>query len=285
MIAKVQESPYLNLTDLKVGETYTRLCYVMNVKAGISVLGNGYYTFYLKDMNANVIPARLFNVDGFTGSGLDAISFRGKPAMVTFETQVFNNNLSLVITGIKMHNGAFDYSIFLGKIESKEDLVKKIFEKYEVPYEIPTTFKTMSIQELYSGRTGGMMRLFVSTVRASLNYADLVNFKDLLVVIQESFLFYAQYLAEKSKVSLIDAKTVYSLLHTVFMRNAMSDNLSAIIDACYALADEGDPKHYYSVMIKRLVTTELENADMAMKVRTMPAGMPISINNKIVLNY
>lgn len=45
------------------------------VKAGVSVLGSGYYTFYIKDMRANVVPARLFNISSFKESGLDAIRF------------------------------------------------------------------------------------------------------------------------------------------------------------------------------------------------------------------
>lgn len=276
MIAKVQESPYLDLADLEVGKTYTKLCYVMNVKAGVSVLGSGYYTFYIKDMRANVVPARLFNISSFKESGLDAISFRGKPATLTFETQLYNGNLSLVVTSAVMYKGAFDYSTFLGKIESNEDLAIKIFEKYGVTYDVPISFKTMSIQELYSGRTGGMMRLFVNAVRASLNYADLVDFPALLHVLQESFLFYAQFLVEKSKVSIIDAKTIYSLLHNVYMRNLKSNALSAIIDTCYALIGEGDPKHYFSSVIKRLVTTEIDNAELMIKINSMPAGIAVA---------
>lgn len=283
MITKVQESPYLDLAEIEVGQTYTKLCYVMNVKAGTSVLGSGYYTFYIKDHRANVTTARLFNLSNFKESGYNAMSFRGKPAKITFSAQVYNNNLSIVISNIAMYSGTFDYSRFLGNIASDEGLAMKIFEQYGVRYEIPLSFKTMSIQELYGGRTGGMMRLFVNTVRASLNYADLVDFPSFLKTIQESFLFYAQYLVEKSKVSIIDAKTTYSLLHNVYMRN--SDNLSAIIDTCYALIADGSPKHYFSVIISRIVSTELSNSEIMIKINSMPQGVAVTSGNVSIINY
>lgn len=50
----------LDIREFVDGKTFKRLAFVQKVKSGVSVYETGYYTFYVKDVNGNVLAARLF---------------------------------------------------------------------------------------------------------------------------------------------------------------------------------------------------------------------------------
>ena len=64
------ESGYLRFSDLVEGMAYSKIAYVLNSNAGISKTNSGFAKFFLKDVDANVLSAYLFDVKDFVFSGL-----------------------------------------------------------------------------------------------------------------------------------------------------------------------------------------------------------------------
>ena len=52
----------LDINTLEDGKEYDKVCYLLNYKAGLPKLDKGFYTFYVKDKNANVVAARMFDI-------------------------------------------------------------------------------------------------------------------------------------------------------------------------------------------------------------------------------
>jgi len=95
MLTKITDDGlYLDVAQLSVGCDYKKVCLVRDVKSGMTVYQDGYYTFYVKDCNANIIAARLFNPKDFLEDGFDAMYLKGKPVQMEFTAQIYNGSWS-----------------------------------------------------------------------------------------------------------------------------------------------------------------------------------------------
>lgn len=285
MLSSVSKSEYLDINELVEGNTYTKVGLVSKCKAGTSVLEQGYYTFYVKDINANVVPAHRFNILNFERTGYDASYLEGKPVTITFNATIFNGRWSLILSDIKLFTGAFDYKRFSGFFTIAEDFIQSTYTRFNMNYKVPAQYSNVSIQSMYNGKVGGAAKLLESVVRSSLNLEDSINLADFLFVVKEAFEFYVSYSLSKEEYHVLDAKTFFNLLNVTYRRLENDNRLSAVIDTCYVLTDTGEPHHYFAFIIKNLVETELKNAKLISTVKAMPAGIATTIDNKCILNY
>ena len=111
----------LDMQHIPEMTTVERIAYVYDVSLGVSKLEDGFVKFFLKDCNAAVTTAVMFNVEKFFESGMKASAFKGKPIRFKCMAQEFNGRLSLVIDGnygVSIYDGPFEYERFIGKLDS-----------------------------------------------------------------------------------------------------------------------------------------------------------------------
>ena len=113
----------LDIREFVDGKTFKRLAFVQKVKSGVSVYETGYYTFYVKDVNGNVLAARLFNVKNFIESGFTASLYKNKPVIMEFSSQIYNGQWSLVVDKIDLWTGDFPFARFRGSVDAAKDFI------------------------------------------------------------------------------------------------------------------------------------------------------------------
>ena len=75
----------LDIKELQDGFEYEKICYLLNYKAGVTQQEKGFYTFYVKDKNANVIAARMFDPKDYVNTGFTAMLMKSKAVKIKLE--------------------------------------------------------------------------------------------------------------------------------------------------------------------------------------------------------
>ena len=114
-------SKYLKISELEVGQQYTKIAYLQSFKAGTSTLKTGYYAFHIKDIDGNITVGMLHDVKEFIESGKDANAMKKKPIIINFIATEFNGSISAHLINIETYTKPdFPYELFVGKVANDE---------------------------------------------------------------------------------------------------------------------------------------------------------------------
>lgn len=269
---------YLDVTSLQENTDYTRLCYVTDMKSGLTRMDKGFFTFYVKDKNANVITARLFDISDFINSGYTANAFVNKPVKLTFSAQKYNGSWSLIINSMELWTGDFDFASFIGKVECSGSTIKSVLDIIYVDNKdlVETTIKQYGVKRFNSvcgGRVGGFLLLANHVAEEILRYLDFDSISnDIMEVFVISMSAYFEYLDICEKYTVTKMNDVMKILSKVSIMNEKSNCVEEILDTCRALFRLGEPQHLYSHLIVNAVNNSLRTYDMIYRFNCMPGG-------------
>ena len=251
MIVKVNnDTGYLDTTELVDGAPFTKLAYVVNSSAGITKLDSGYFTFFLKDVNANTIRAQLFDVKDFVESGFTVKALLNKPVKVSFTAQIYNGKWSLIIKKIELWDGDFDYSVFRGKVTCDGTALEN-FVTETTGQSLDYKYSTLSLASVCDGRCGGFLKL-MDSVRVWIgNFYDLpcIEQKGLDTVFLCAMHVYCLFLEEKEKYPIVPSGKVFSILNNLEQQVDGTKYSFEVMDCCRALLGCSKPQHIYSHLV------------------------------------
>jgi hypothetical protein len=288
MVEKISENDYLDMGDLFEGNSYRKVAYLCGAKSGTTALNNGFFTFYLKDKNSNILTARLFDIAEFVKAGYSVANMTNRAVEISFTANVFNNQWSLIVDTIKPYNGEFDYDLFIGRVDvmSKDwalDLMKKVEGE---GYEFPDFFESYRLADMCDGRSNGILFTFIAGLKALQMCSGMPNIKmsDLIKVYGEAFkLFVATKLDMQETGFMLNSDIVESL--TKFSRLLDGNNLKEeIMDTIIGLLG-GKPQHLYSHIITKVVKDVMDCCQKSYQYTSMTAGATAFIGGDELLKY
>ena len=144
----------LDINTLEDGKEYDKICYLLNYKAGLTKQDKGFYTFYVKDKNANVVAARMFDIKDYVDEGFTAMLMKSKAVKISFVAQIWNGSWSLVVKTIEIWNGNFSYENYIGKAEYSVDALEAVYESL-FSQAINPEYYSEFFPSLCGGRIGG----------------------------------------------------------------------------------------------------------------------------------
>lgn len=242
------------------------LAYVQSCNVKLTKVGKPFATFYLKDKNANMITARLFDISHDTAQMVQL--FARRPVKLRAEVQIFGGSFSLIIdgdTGITVYNGDFDYASFVGSYEVSLDTAAIIYNKVmndTMPVEM---YSKLSVDFLGAGRVGAFAKIYDLalsniTFLEGLNGLDTKDlFKVFFVVMHNYYLILNHHntFGSLEKLKLIDD---YNAVR------CDEDLKFIVIDTLRSICENTKPMHLYAHLIKNAVmqankTLQLVNAN------------------------
>lgn len=245
-------SKYLDVTELADGVRFERLCFVINHSAGTTKLGSGYFTFYVKDKNANVIRAQLFDVKDYVEQGFTAKMLVNKPVLLKFYAQIYNGRWSLIIEHISLWEGEFDYPMFRGSVPCDSVQLKTIASKIMgSSYQIPHEYSIVSFPSICDGRCGGYLKLMDASMRTLLNYKDLpsIGTQSLLEVFFYAMEAYYNYNLKLSKFPIVPSNELFDILNMIEVKVKDNPFHFEIIDTCRSVMGITKPQHIYAHLV------------------------------------
>lgn len=287
--APSQEVEYLDINSLVLNTAYTRLALVTGATTGLSKLEQGFVTFYLKDCNANVVAARLFNVADWVNSGINALQFKKRPVKLRFIAQEFNNRISLVIDGvegIELWNGNFDYDRFVGRVAYNKEALDKLYDKI-LHQSFPIAFSNTSISSLGSGRIGALPKVIELVSNYLMALGDLPDCKvdEMLNVYLNAMQVYGEILINTEKYESLSTNMLFDLLATANVQYRSDPNYDIIMDTARALAKVSKPGHLYANIIQRATELAVTTVNMAITSGNMVLGAKASVGGGDLLKY
>lgn len=262
---------FLDVSGLVDGLTYEKVALVVSANAGVARDSSGFARFYLKDINSNVVCARLFNVKDFSACGTVLAGFKNRPVKLRFLAQRFNGSMSLIVDGdygIKVYEGEFDRSRFVGRYQFDSDYVEHTAVRFGLPdnWKLPVEYKVASFQEIGQGRVGAFAKMVELCTRQLSGYPDLDG-------VDGKELFQAFFVTVECYYRLLKVKEVYGVLNDVKAFEVISGintmdydkELKAIVlDSVRPLAEFGSPKHLYSHLINGAVSSAVANLGLVL---------------------
>lgn len=284
---------YLDITKLEEGRTYTKVAYVHNTSFGMSQSMSGFVRFFLKDCNAKVIVARLFDVEDFMFSGAKQKQFKGRLVEITFVVQVFNGTLSLVIDGskgVQLVEREVDMSLFRGKVPFDKSFLDAVTSK--LGYDdgkIPEKWLTESFENLGEGRTGAFAALASATIAMTVSLPWLEK-KQIQEIMRYGYLTFSGYfdiLTSRKKQLLPDDSAVFvRVMNTLAAKyNLKPDEMSIVGNCVGSLVNTSKPVHYYAHCIKKAYLYNESMLEYDLALDTIPAGCSTSIRNEQLANF
>lgn len=286
---KPTEIEYLDTNALVLNTLYTRLAFVTGATTGLSKLEQGFVTFYLKDCNANIVSARLFNVADWVNSGINALQFKKRPVKVRFVAQEFNNRTSLVIDGvegIELWNGDFDYNKFIGKVEYNAEALDKLYTKI-LGYSLPIAYSSTSLHQLASGRIGALPKVIELVSNYLMALGDLPDCKvdELLEIYLHVMTVYGNILIQTEKYENLSTNMLFDLLATANMQFRDNENYDIIMDTVRALVKVSKPGHLYANIIQKAMDLAVSTVNMAVTSSNMILGAKTTVGGGELLKY
>lgn len=272
------EIPYLDITELQEGLTYDRVALVTSADPGLTKQNSGFARFFLKDVNSNVVCARLFDVRDFATCGVQLTSFRNKPVKLKFIAQEFNGSMSLIIDGsegISLWDGEFDTAKFVGRINYDLTNIlavgKSIFGDDWVPN---PEWETASIDSIGQGRVGAFMRVFDMSLAKLMGFTGIsgVQTKDLMKTFYVAI--EALFNAKKNINRYGVLEPVKSFDHLVFLNQKYnSDELRGVLlDTVKSIMGLGKPTHLYSHLVLRAINGSINDLELVLRNNAMVLG-------------
>lgn len=268
---------YLDMNSIPEFTSVQRIAYVHDVSIGMTKMESGFVKFFLKDCNANLTTAILFDVEDFLFSGVNATAFKHKPVIFRCIAQDYKGRLSLVIDGkegISVYDGDFDFDRFIGREQYSMAALEKCMPEYGIDAELPfSEWASCSIEELSRGKVGAYNRLVelaFGTLEPILNTLPFDEAKKLLTVFITVADYNYQYMKTKRHTDVIGNLGVLPLLNRLSNKMDGDDNKILCQDALSSVAGLNKPKHLYAHLIKNA----FENAQQTLCLQTQFNAMP-----------
>lgn len=286
MIERVMEESvnYLNLKKIREYKEDEYVAYVHDVSIGETRYNDGFVKFFLKDCNSNIVIARLFNVEDFMLSGVNAAAFKHKPVIFRGIAQVFNGSISIVIsgkTGIKVYDGDFDYSKFIGKLEVDLSDLEKAASS--LGFSLPNQWFTVPLGNLACGKVGG----FAKIVEVSHNCLKtfLEGEPQLLPIFLVTMDYWHRYLKSKQNTEVFDYLDSYDYAMQINTRFADDDNKMIYLDAFNAVIGAKKPRHLFAHLIKNAVDFAISNVSLQIKFDSQVLATTCSVGGVELSKY
>lgn len=288
MLTKIMDNAKdLDINTLTENEECVRRALMTGSKAGLTALEKGFFTFYFKDKNGNLIVGRKFDVKDFIEVGFDVAALKNKLVTIDFKAQIYNGSWSLIINSIHVADDQTGFENFVGKIEVPGvDYVEKLFSTtLGHEYKMPVFYLTESVATIGQGRSGGAGLAFVLASKTLANYRTLpsVDIKVLFEMFDTAFQKYYTYLKMKNELDVIANSVIVDILTSV--RNQFNDNTELVIDCASSLMGLTQPQHLYSHMICNAVNNALKVIDMAYINNSLPLGSSTFYKGVNLLRY
>lgn len=275
-------TPLLDIRKLIEGNSYDVLAYVNNVKSGITVNETGYYSFYVKDCNGNIIPARLFNVAEFYEAGFSANSLKNKPVKLSCIAQIVYGQWSLLVKEISEWTGDFDYKSFKGFVEYDEKYLTDEFS--QTGSFLPVNFCTKGLASICDGKCGGFA-LYLGIVFKKLHAIGVNNgiYEDILLHIAAmAASAYFQHLEMKDSFGFVSRETSLKTLYSYCVQDISDKEL--ILDAIAGLIELGEPRFLESALVVKTFKDTLMELNMISAVNKVPQGSAVTVNGLQLFN-
>lgn len=289
---ETNDSRYLDLPTLELGQEYVKACYLYNVKAGTSVMQSGYYTLYFKDLKGNVVVGRLFNVDDFQNSGLQILALKNKAVEIQFKVDVYNGSPSLIVTKISLYNGMFDYASFIGKLDKVDEKFtwcERAFGKLlnDNNYSLPQEYKTKSLASIYDGRCGGYVKVLEIVLSNLIAYQDIVgvDIYSLGRIFETVQSEYFNYLSKVNELDFVTNSLKFQTLNRLRMSSGRTDETIIAEDTLGALLGLNQPESVSSVVLKDLITSAIDKLNLASIYNSMITGASKKVGDVVLLKY
>lgn len=283
-------SKYLDVNKLVEGIVFHGVAYVHDVSLGMSKFESGFVKFFLKDCNANVITATLFDVEDFMMSGISVAALRHKAIEFKGATQEYRGRKSIVIDGrepVKVYDGEFDYARFIGTVKS--DLSD--FERTCVDADITidnVNWEKTSFDELCRGKCGAYSRfieLSFGTCKPMLNAFTDEERKEFLSTFVITAENYFKYLKKHQNIEVIGSLGVYELLSCISSKYADDNAKMIYLDTLSAVVGADKPKHLYAHLIKEAFDTARFTLTLQSQYETMPIGTKMHVGGVDLSKY
>ena len=274
---------YLDMNNVPEYKLIERVAYVHDVVLKTSKYDSGFATFILKDVNANTVAARLFDVEDFMLSGIKATAFKHKPVKFKCTVQEFNGTLSIIIdgkTGISLWDGDFDYARFIGKVNfSLERPINSLIERFGSENlegfmstgTYPKEWETASLEALCNGRVGAYAKFAEIVVKSIAPLLTQENASDLLSIMSVTLEHYFEYLKKRQATDFIGTLSAFDDLNYVNNKYSESNNKLIYLDALMAVIGTEKPLHLYA----HTVSAAFTYAKTVLNLRTKFEGMPL----------
>ena len=286
------ESGYLRFSDLVEGMAYSKIAYVLNSNAGISKTNSGFAKFFLKDVDANVLSAYLFDVKDFVFSGLKISQFKGKAVRVNFVPQVFNGGYSLIIdgkTGIQEYTGEFDRKRFVGEIKYSTHTVMElgalVFGK---EWELPPEYRAGIFVDIGHGRAGAFLKMAEIAADTLVAYNTVFNKDDFIVLLKVFFaVLETEYkvLTCKQNSELLEDVSIFSVFESLNKKYREDVHFNIILDAVKCVCGYGGGKSIYSHLVTGAVRQAKSGVDLVLVNNSLIVGAVAKTGGVDLLKY
>lgn len=264
---------YLDSTKLIEGHKYTCLTFVVNSSAKLTVKNAGYFTFYVKSVDNAILTAQVFNIADFVNKGLTAKYLTHKPVQISFTASIYYGRWSLIVDEIKLWDGDFDRSLFLGKIDVDTDDLDRFTRRTGVNINL-AAWKTESFGSLADGNAGAFAVLANSVVAHLSGYNKLwgVELEDLMEVALYALQALYQSYKVLNDVDIITNAQKSKILASIDMTAASSKMHDVIIDACTGVLNKTSSQHLYAVLVQRSINMSVNDMNLIYLYKAMPLG-------------
>lgn len=282
----------LDITALEPGSDYHKVAYLYDIDVGTDRLEKGFFRMFLKDINGNIIIARMFNLNqNQTENFIEAKTLKGKAIDIYFRTDLYNGTLSLTLNSFELYSGLLDYSLFIGAVSNVEksyQFITNIFEKSGVNnVKIPYTYKTDSFTSLCDGRMGGFIKLVevVLLMLTSMDGIPGISHKELIDIwylVQEG---YYNYLKRLEFLDIMSNEEKIDMLYSFKRKIAGEDVSIYAVDTYSSLIGFSKPQTVQSVILCNTINGVIETMRLACVNNSMVPGSTRMDNNLVLIKY
>lgn len=281
---------YLDFKQFNDGDKIKALAYVNEVRASYSVKETGYFTFYVKDINAVTIACRMFDIDGFIDKGFNALYLKHKPVLIKAKVQNYYGTWSLIVEDIEIWTGDFDYENVIGKMDIEAEF-SSVFSTLQNAFpEDKSTFDAIkggldsSIATICDGKKGGPAALF-SFVFRELWSNSVINYMDCIRVWIYMYLTYIEYEYKKNQFSILTHKEKLNIINSKccwYENDRLADIIS---NACYSVVGLSSPDNYYSVLLTKLIEQYDFVYNLGKTFEKLPQGSTVNFRGNEITKY
>ena len=245
------ETKLLDMSRIPEAVPLTRIAYVHDVKLGRTKYDSGFITFILKDCNARVVPARLFDVANEDMTGVSVAGFKHKPVELRCVAQEFNGAISLIVDGIggiKVIDAPVGLNQFIGQVESDlTDYVGALSTatKDVGPEWMSSAWQRVPLESIADGKLGG----YAKVVEIAFGALKPQITDELLQAFAVTAYYYFEYLKTKQAVDVLGSLSAYQILNTVTQRFTDSESKFVYLDCLRSTIGMNKPLHLYAHLI------------------------------------
>lgn len=287
---KDKESQYLRVGELTEGMIYEKVALVSSAGAGMAKTNSGFAKFYLKDADACVVTAFLFDVKDFAFAGIKLSQFKGKPVLVRFTPQVYNGRVSLVIdgsVGIREWTGEFDRKKFVGTVMWDQVFIEEFVQECTgEAWAVPVEYTLLSSDTFAFGKVGAFAKCLEILARDLKGYLPLIGEKE---VVGKLFQVTAEvaFLCEKAKIGseiLTDTK-VFDVILRMVNKYREDEHYAMILDVVKAISRQAEPKHLLSHVMTKGFRQAVEILNLIATNDSLIFGASTEIGGALLLKY